>query len=126
MKRGLALALAASCAHAFDTSREDVASFVTEMNAEHGFDTADAGMRAAGPTVQFGQRIEHPAAGGPQHTGQGMHPQPLGQLLLGLLGPRGCGGVAVSVVMDLGIVVHVVSSSPRARRVDAAARGLPL
>ncbi|MCI1113896.1 hypothetical protein MOQ26_23080, partial [Stenotrophomonas maltophilia] len=37
----LALALAASCAHAFDTSREDVASFVTEMSAEHGFDAAE-------------------------------------------------------------------------------------
>lgn len=37
----LALALAASCAHAFDTSREDVASFVTEMNTEHGYDAAE-------------------------------------------------------------------------------------
>ena len=37
----LALALAGSGAHAFDTSREDVSAFVTEMNAEHGFDTAE-------------------------------------------------------------------------------------
>ena len=35
----------------------------------------DRGVRAARPTVEFGQRIEHPLAGGSQHACQRMDPQ---------------------------------------------------
>jgi membrane-bound lytic murein transglycosylase B len=60
----LALALAsAPCAHAIDTSREDVAGFVAEMNAEHGFDAAElaAVLAAAQSDPGILARISKPA-----------------------------------------------------------------
>jgi membrane-bound lytic murein transglycosylase B len=60
----LALALAtAPGAHAFDTSREDVAAFVAEMNAEHGFDPASLAevLAAAQSDPGILSRIAKPA-----------------------------------------------------------------
>ena len=96
-----------------------------QVTDPHGLLAVDAGVRAAGAAVEFDQGVEHLAAGGAQHPGQRMHPQPLGQL--GFRGCRSqlttdCGGV-VGVVGCEVIVVHVGSFDPRARRLDAAARG---
>ncbi len=37
------------------------------------------GVRAARPAVEFGQRVDDPLAGGAQHPGQRVHPQPFGR-----------------------------------------------
>ena len=74
----------------------------------------DAGLGAAGPVVELGEHVEHLAARGAEHPGQGVDPQLFRQVLIG----NGCG--------LLNIVGHVFSLSPRARRVDAATRGLAL
>ena len=111
----------------------------------------DAGMRAAGASIEFSQRVEDPLARGPQHFGERMNPQPVGQLLLGGLrllgGLLGLGGWQFRIshrlllltaglrlpgqeglgqILGDVIVGHVFSLSPRARQIDAATRGLPL
>ena len=86
---------------------------VTDPN---GIGAVDAGMRAAGATVELAQCVEHLAAGGAEHPGQRMHPQAFGQVRIRAVGcqfPRF--GEVFGVIVDRGIVGHVVSSSPRAR-----------
>ena len=52
-------------------------------------------LRAAGPPVEFGQRIEHPPAGGAEHPRQRVDPQPFGER------PRaGCG--RLPIVLEMG------------------------
>ena len=72
-----------------------------------------AGLRAAGTTIDVGQRVEDPLAGGTQHPGQFMDPQAFGQILLGRRGlpQRRWFGKFLVVI----IIGHVISSSPRAR-----------
>ena len=92
----------------------------------YGVGAVHAGMCAAGTTVQLAERVEHPPAGGPQHPRERVYSQPVGQVLAGpggLIEIGDCAGRDVSarfgevvgLVLDWGIVGHVVSFSPRAR-----------
>ncbi len=47
-----------------------------------GVGAVHAGLHAAGSPVELAERVQHPSAGGPQRTRQGVDPQPVRQILL--------------------------------------------
>ena len=91
----------------------------------------DAGLRATGAPVDLGEGIEHPLAGGAQRTCQRVNPQPFGKVRIGrrlplqtTVGQAAVGQILVANIRGEIVIGHVGSSSPRARHVDAATRGL--
>ena len=97
----------------------------------YGVGAVHAGMRAAGAAVELARARRAPAgwwspapapASGPS-TGRAGPRRPASRLPGGMSARF---GEVVGLVLDWGIVGHVFSSSPRARHVDAATRGLPL